>query len=393
MLRCTLPWVLALVACSATDSSSGDTEDTGSSSTDGGSATDPSAGSDPSSSDTATGTATATATASATATTGDPTDDTGTAEGSSTGDEPGTTGGVEPTGDPREPGPHPWSMSSHELELDGTTIPLTLYIPDEDGPHPVVVLTHGFQLSPGDYASYGEHLASWGYVAVLPQFPGSLINPSTHAELRDWMVGILDWIDAVGDDPAAPLQGRADTSAVALAGHSMGGKISFLTATSDARPQAVFGIDPVDAAGGPGQSPGPDYPSVTPELMPLIVVPFAVVGETTNATGGLGGACAPAEDNFEQYFMHAESPALKIEVLGANHMSFLDDPNCGLTCSVCTAGTDDPAVTRSLTQGYLIAFLGVTLREQAAWSTYLTGDEIQVDVDAGLVEFETANGF
>lgn len=311
---------------------------------------------------------------------------------STTGDSE-TTGGVDPTSDPREPGPFTWETSSHALDLDGTSIPLTLYIPDDPGPHPVVVLTHGFQLSPADYESYGEHLASWGYVAVLPQLPGSLLDPSTHVQLRAWIVGILDWIEVVGADAQAPLLGRADPETIGLAGHSMGGKISFLTASSDPRPRAVFGIDPVDAAGGPGQGPSPDYPSVTPELMPLVVVPIAVVGETTNSSGGLGGACAPSADNFEQYFNHAQSEALQIEVLGANHMSFLDDPNCGIACLACPAGTDDPAETRRLTHGYMIAFFGRTLRGNDGWTEWLTGAPAQADVDAGLVTFDTANGF
>jgi pimeloyl-ACP methyl ester carboxylesterase len=303
-----------------------------------------------------------------------------------------TTGGAS-QGDPREPGPFAFTMSTFALDVDGTAIPLTIYLPDDPGPHPVVVLTHGFQLSPADYASYGEHLASWGYVAVLPQMPGTLLDPATHVELRALLVGVLDWIEAVAADAAGPLEGRADADAIGLAGHSMGGKISFLTASSDARPRAVFGIDPVDAAGGPGQSPSPAYPSVTPELMPLVVVPIAVVGETTNATGGLGGACAPEADNFQQYFQHATSPALQIEVLGANHMSFLDDPMCGLACVACPAGTDDPALTRRITQGHMIAFFGRTLKDEAGWTEWLTGAPMEADVDAGLVTFATANGF
>jgi hypothetical protein len=89
----------------------------------------------------------------------------------------------------------------------------------------------------------------------------------------------------------------------------------------------------------------------------------------------------------------ASSPALQVEVLNANHVSFLDDPSCGMYCSVCPAGTDDPAVTRRLTQRYLSAFLLVTLNGQDAYRAYLTGASMQADVAAGLVTTAVANGF
>ena len=48
--------------------------------------------------------------------------------------------------------------------------------------------------------------------------------------------------------------------------------------------------------------------------------------------------------------------SVEIDFIGASHMSFLDNPNCGLDCSVCPAGTDDPTTTRILTQGFMVAF-------------------------------------
>jgi predicted dienelactone hydrolase len=267
--------------------------------------------------------------------------------------------------------------------LFGETVGLTIYEPDSAGPTPVVVLSHGFQLGPADYTSYAEHLASWGFTVVLPSFPGSLISPRTHAELKTDLQSVLDWSDVT-----------LNASAIGLAGHSMGGKISLLVASDDPRPAAVFGIDPVDAA-PPFSFNAADYPSVTPELMPDITVPLVLLGETVNSGGGggFGQACAPADDNFHQYFTNATSPALEIEVTGANHMSFLDNPNCGLPCLACTAGTDDPAQTLSLTRGYMTAFFLVELADDASFQTFLTGAEMQADVNAGLVTTATANGY
>jgi predicted dienelactone hydrolase len=277
----------------------------------------------------------------------------------------------------------------------GTTVPVTIYLPAAAALAPVVVFHHGFQLDPSQYASYGEHLAGWGYVVVMPKMPGGLIGGPTHRDLADYLEAILDWIEANGATAGGPLQGKADATRIALAGHSMGGKVSMLVASEDARPKAVFGVDPVDAAGSPLATDPTQYPSVTPELMGSIHVPFVALGETTNATcsGIMCQACAPEADNFHQYFTNASSPALEIEVKGANHMSFLDDPNCGMTCSVCPTGTDNTAVTRYLTRRAMTAFFNVQLFGIAAYSDYLTGNYMNAEVADGLVAVATRNGF
>ena len=264
----------------------------------------------------------------------------------------------------------------------------TIYLPDGDGPFPVVVFTHGFQLSPIDYVSYGEHLASWGYVAVLPQFPGNILSSPTHAELSDSVTDVLDWIES---DPTA-LGGIADSSALALAGHSLGGKIALLVAAQDERPDAVFAIDPVDS-GPPTGGNAVDYPSVAPELMGYIDAPILLVGEIQNSFGsGFTPACAPAGENFQSYYASATGPAMQLEVVGASHMSFLDNPFC-LVCLACPSGTDDPVVTKSLTREFMTSFLESELRDQDWPSAWLGGDELDGLETAGLVAAQMKNGF
>ncbi|MCR9160413.1 MAG: chlorophyllase/cutinase-like alpha/beta fold protein [Nannocystaceae bacterium] len=315
--------------------------------------------------------------------------DPGDADSSSGGvGETDSTTGEGPLIDPRVEGEHEVEVIEVSIETEaGTTIPLTMHVPTSEGPHPVVVMLSGFLLGPSDYTSYGEHLGSWGYVVIMPELPGG-----TQAADRDAVVGLLDWLEGPGTIEGAVLGGRADAESLMLGGHSRGGKISFLTATADARPDALFGIDPVDSAGGPGAQPGPDNPSVAPELMPLVLAPMTIVGETTNA-GGSFMSCAPQDENFQQYFAAATAPAAAIEFLTANHMSFLDDPNCGFTCSACPAGTDDPSVTRRMTQGYMVAFAEWQLRGRGGYREYLAGDFTQPDVDSGLVTIDTINGY
>lgn len=289
------------------------------------------------------------------------------------------------------PGPHSSARSQATVDTGGSSVPVEVFVPVETDPVAVVLLTHGFQLSSANYISYGEHLASWGVAAVLPTLPGSILDAPTHASQRDRLVDVIGWIEDERGG-AGPLA-NAPAGALIAAGHSMGGKLSFLTATVDPRVRGVFGIDPVDSAGGPGAQPSPENPSVAPELMPLVVVPVALLGETTNATGGLGGACAPTEENFARYYESAVSAAIEVEVVGANHMSFLDDPNCGLSCSVCPVGTDDPSQTLALTRGYLTAFALYVGADEAGYRHWLAGRGAAADVAAGNTLFRTANDF
>ncbi len=291
----------------------------------------------------------------------------------------------EPYGDPGLAGTFATTTRSETAMLAGENVSMTIFTPTGAGPFPVVVFHHGFQLSPSLYTSYGEQLASWGYVAVLPDMPGGFFGP-THVELKDIVVALLDWL---GDEAQAG-NVPADTTNVGLAGHSLGGKISLLTATEDERVKAVVAIDPVDSA-PPGTFDTTNYPSVTPELMPSITATLAIIGETIDSSGGFQ-ACAPGDENFQKYYDAATSPAFVLNVLDANHMSFLDNPNCGTVCSFCNPSMDDPAVTRELTRRVMTATFELVLKGENRARPYLTGEPADAAV-SGLATYETKGGF
>jgi len=231
---------------------------------------------------------------------------------------------------------------------------------------------------------------------VMPKMPGNIIVNESHEELKDYLLAILDWVEETGADQESPLKGKADAELVGLSGHSLGGKISLMASAEDERPKASFVLDPVDSAAAPIFSNPDDYPSVTPEKMPQITVPLGLVGETLNGVadeGFFSQACAPEEDNFHQYYLFAESPAIEIEVLGANHMSFLDNPECGFVCSVFPKGTDDPATTRQLARKYMTAFYNYKLLGLEEYKLYLAGAYMWDDMLDALVMSETKNDF
>ena len=277
--------------------------------------------------------------------------------------------------DPESAGPHGFDTT---FTSDGP-LPARVFRTQAAGPAPVVVLVHGFQLEPDLYGSYGARLATWGWTVVLPEHSGS-----NHANLAARVTDVLDWIDT---EPAAV--GAVDPDIRVMAGHSLGGKLVALNATTEARVDGLFLIDPVDSMppiiGNPT-----DHPSVTPQLMPQITVPIVAVGETNNQ-GGLQ-PCAPADQNFEQYFDNAASPALQIDVLDASHMSFLDDPNCGFACSACPNASDDPAETRRITRAALVAF-AEQVRGTDGAREWLVNTGLSDFEAVGLITVETANGF
>jgi hypothetical protein len=98
-----------------------------------------------------------------------------------------------------------------------------------------------------------------------------------------------------------------------------------------------------------------------------------VLGETLDAQGG-AMPCAPAADNFQTFYAAASSPALEVDVLGANHMSFIDDPaSCGLPCSFCNPATAPQAQVLDLARAYTVAFFERHLRGLAGYDAYLDG--------------------
>lgn len=251
------------------------------------------------------------------------------------------------------------------------------------GPYPVVVIAHGMQLGADLYYSYVKRLATFGYVALTADYPASLINVNNTNNAKD-LSGALDW---AAQEPK--LAGKADVNNAGMTGHSLGGKLAFLTSTMDARVKASITLDPVDGGGFGGCNP-PACVDVS-ALMPNLNIPTAMLGETLDSmAGGFGMACAPAAENYTTFYAGAKSPSLAVTVAGASHMSFLDNPNCGFTCSACKTETAPAGSVNALSRAYVVAFYERYLRGDAAYDTYLTGAEAKVRyIDTGAITLQT----
>ena len=238
-------------------------------------------------------------------------------------------------------------------------------------PHPLILFSHGFQLAGDDYRSYAERWASHGFVVVAPTYDGLLSR--NHAELAQDFVTVLDWVLAQNADPAADLFQAIDPARIGAAGHSRGGKQSFFGALLDPRVGAVFGFDPVDS-GPPFGGNAQDFPSLTPERVGELHIPTAVIGSERGPDGLV--ACAPGDNNWDDYYGALNSPSFAWLISGSGHMDFMDA--CNLACLGCPGG-DDPGFTREFSRATSTAFFRYFLNGEAAYRPWLDGDAARVD--------------
>ena len=133
---------------------------------------------------------------------------------------------------------------------DGLNIYGFANIPNDEGPHPVIIALHGY-IDPGiyntlDYTThYADALASAGYIVLHPNLRG--YSPSDDGE-NLFRVGmatdVLNLISLIQSqsEGSGPLP-TADPNLIGLWGHSMGGGIStrVLTVNDDIRAAVLYG--------------------------------------------------------------------------------------------------------------------------------------------------------
>lgn len=140
---------------------------------------------------------------------------------------------------PSQPGP--FEVAYERWTLTDDSRDLTLYVdvfqPQQwrAGDTPVVVISHGLASNPEGFWKRAEHLASYGYVVVLPQHPGSdLLQAERFRQgLSENIFLVSDFVDRPKDISfvldvleqrnASEFDGRLDLNHVGVIGHSFGG--------------------------------------------------------------------------------------------------------------------------------------------------------------------------
>ncbi|MBN1858626.1 hypothetical protein JW848_05405 [Candidatus Bipolaricaulota bacterium] len=248
-------------------------------------------------------------------------------------------------------------------------------------PFPLVVFNHGFLLRADGYRSYGEHLASHGFVVAMPSFPMTFFNVD-HGDLALDVHFVVDTVLALKQDPASPLADRIDATKIGASGHSLGAKLSLLEAVSDERIRAIGVLDPVDT-GNPLFNNPRRYPSVAPELMPLVEVPLLFIGAERGSELVSFSPCAPAEDNYQRFYEAANSPAIEITQLDVGHGQYVD-PGAEAATMACAVGEVPDEWVRSSSVSYLTAFFLGALMDDAQASVWLE-QQLVTDEKAGRI--------
>ena len=247
-----------------------------------------------------------------------------------------------------------------------------LNAPIADGVHPVVVFTPGYTATFTDYTFIFEDLASRGYVVAslahtyettAVEFPdgrfvesvlGSHLGKTLRGDVPalrfamsvrlsdlEFVVNELQLLDARSDSPFA---GKLDMSAVALAGHSMGGLSALLGIERDQRFRAGIIID--------GD------------------VPDALVSETQTPVLILAAGREVWSDDESRLWANLRGPRLAVNLKGAEHLTPSDA--VWLAKDAIATGAMGPEKTMAAVRNYIAAFLDANLRGKP-WDPLLIG--------------------
>ncbi len=140
-----------------------------------------------------------------------------------------------------QPGPHSFTTTDITAGTAGAAAG-KLVVPNDAGPFPLLVASHGWSASADNQVGWAEHFASYGFVVAVPTFPNTL-SPDANVDAQ-----IIGAMIALYANPAtaSPAQGKVDPSRVGLEGHSAGGLATTLAARA-VTPGAIALFDPVDA--------------------------------------------------------------------------------------------------------------------------------------------------
>lgn len=241
---------------------------------------------------------------------------------------------------------------------------LRIHAPEVSGTYAVVLFQHGFMSRNSAYDEILTHLSSHGFVVVAPQMYepslGPLLGNPTAAQEAELAAQIVAWLPG---GLRVVLGSSAETNLLGIAGHSRGGKVAWLMASADpGRILAIAGIDPVDGTGGPfGNQPR------------VVNGPFALSIPALVLGTELGGSCAPAGDNHEQFFEASTSPAWHVIALSQGHGDMLDESEAEAASTFCSSGPNRGGMRR-FTAGLLVALFRTALQGDDSALTVLEGN-------------------
>ena len=146
------------------------------------------------------------------------------------------------TTDPPVDKAHPASMQSFQIPSHGQPMNAIAYLAAGEGPHPVVIVLHGF---PGNEKNLdlAQSIRRAGWNAIFFNYRGSWGTPGAFSfanAIEDTQAAIA-WLR----EPSNSAKLHTDPKRIALAGHSMGG---FMAAYAGSHDPAILGTALISAA-------------------------------------------------------------------------------------------------------------------------------------------------
>lgn len=246
------------------------------------------------------------------------------------------------------------------------------YVPQSATPCPIVVIGHGFMMGIDRYFSYAEHLASWGYITVLPTFSNPLIEPEHYTRAR-CMVDAALFVNELDQTTGDIFHMKVDRTAWGFTGHSMGGGCAFLAADTfnlaDTLRLAVSFCSPQTTP--PVESSHLDLPKLV------------LAGSVDNI--------APWNDVRTAMWSSAPAPGAFAVILGANHGYCMDYSYFWEDGGTATISREDQQRVIRL---YLTAYMERYLHEDGSMNNFMFcyGDSIMLDTALDSVEVRLETG-
>lgn len=248
-----------------------------------------------------------------------------------------------------------------------------------NGTFGVVVLTPGFGAVYNMYESYTRHLASHGYIVVGMNFRRKRLSFDGY---QDDMARQISHVIDYTLDQSEFVSGHVDPTKVAVAGHSMGGKIAFYAAALDPRISVVIAMDPSNSGGPPcmiSDTYCNEYPvapnSVTghPGMLAYVEAASLIFRAEPDA------ATNPDPHNNAWWFFWGNDNEGK---WGVNSPAlFYDMGKVGHTAWVQPMGYHTPRITKRT----MVAWLKTHLDLFEGYEAYFNEEKNQTDLDAGRI--------
>jgi dienelactone hydrolase len=223
-----------------------------------------------------------------------------------------------------------------------------------NGPYPVVAFGHGFVTPVAQYASTASHIATWGFIVVLPETQGSLL-PS-HSAFADDLVSALDWFAAQGAAGGSPWTGAVAGERRGVMGHSMGGGCALLAADRDPSIRCVV-------------------PMAAAETNPSSTNACLGVNSATRIINGSQDTIVSPSTNGPMY-ANLRGPSQLVTITGGFHCGFIDSPILFCDSGSLSRAAQLAIVRRETTEFLRLYLAGDGTRWDAVWGTPVPADGI-----------------